>query len=798
MSWRWLWLFAAAAWIALLSVAVGPLPPLGPLFDVHSGVWNHQDFAWVDRGIPGLKAPVKIAIDSNSVPHFFAENEEDLYLAQGYVMAAQRLFQMDLSSRSTSGHLAELVGEKGLEMDRFFVRFGMRQSILKTVNEYMAVPQTANMINAFVAGVNAYIQGLSDIPVEYKLLRKRPEFFDASRVISMARALTYNLSGYSDELALTHIRQQIGVEKVLDLFPEFYPSHYADYVLPGSWGKERTPEKVSDFIFETAIRDFPAIPRPSRGNGSNNWVVGPKKSVTGHSILANDTHLGYSLPNIWFENQLTCPEFNVYGVSLVDVPGIINGFTAQTAWGPTNGTTDALDYYQVTFADDSSLKYKDGEQELEAQVFNETIIDNHGGEEILPVTWTKWGPLLHREGKNGLVANWTGYQTANELLALRQLYDSKSVTECLAAFRLWNVPIQNFVCADQDHIGILHAGLVPKRAVGEGRFIQAAGSSRWSLTKGVDKPLTRVDPDAGYLLSANQRIVNSTYDNYMGEHYEEYFRGMRIREFLEGKAKLSSEDLMALQNDDLDQQGRMALPKMLKAVSQEQLSPEQKLWLSRLSHWDYRNQARSVEPSLFRAWFKQLKREVFADEYALAERPNFLPDDMRMIWALDRVTANAEDSDAQWIDDKQTPTKEDLSQIVTRAFIAAWKTLEHDFGAKPAEWTWMRFNKAQIPHIARLPGFGSEILEMNGAGENVRGNKGWHGPVYKFVIELGPEPRGWMQVPGGNEGDPFNPGYGKNVNEWARGDMRQVQFYKNWDDAVKRSVKQIRFTPRTG
>src|ERR1035437_9085275 len=326
-------------------------------------------------------------------------------------MASQLLFQMDLSTRSTSGRLAELVGKKGLEMDRFFVRFGMRQSALKTVNEYMANPQIAAMINAFIAGVNVYVENLKDLPIEYKLLGQTPERFDASRVIHMARALTYSLDGHSSDYVLSHLRQQIGLENVLDLFPEFLPEQFSDYVLPGKWANQaRAKEQPKDFPFVTHFKKFPEIPQPARGNGSNNWAVGPKKSTTAHSILANDTHLGLSLPNIWFENQLSCPQFNVYGVSLAIVPGIINGFTRLTAWGPTNGATDALDFYEVEFISEESNEYLDHGKKETAQIFTETILSSSGEKEDVDVVWTKWGPVLHPDGRYGLGANWTGFQ----------------------------------------------------------------------------------------------------------------------------------------------------------------------------------------------------------------------------------------------------------------------------------------------------------------------------------------------------------------------------------------------------
>ena len=788
---------AAVLWIAALSFKVGPFPRLGPLFEVRSGIWNHRTFHWENLKINGLRAPVKIAVDRAGVPHLFAENESDLYFAQGYVMAAHRLFQMDISSRATAGRLSELVGAKGLEMDRFFTRFGMRQSILKTTNDYMADPKTAGMIAAFVNGINAYIDGMPEVPIEYKLVEQSPEKFDASRVIAMARALTFNLNGGSDDATFSHLRQQMGLDAVLDLFPEFLPAEYSDYVLPGRWGKDRKLESASDFPFQTGIKNFPDIPRPAPGNGSNNWVVGPKKSKSGHSLLANDTHLGYSLPNIWFEMQLSVPEFNVYGTSLVNVPGIINGMNSKVAWGPTNGTSDALDFYEVEFRDEGSTDYLSGGNFKEAQVFNETLYSSDGTSELLPVVWTEWGPVLHREGRLGLVANWVGFQTKNELLSLRRLFESRTAQECLDAFTDWNVPIQNFACADSNHIGIWHAGFVPKRKVGEGRFIERAGESPWSLRESIDPKmrLRRMDPQEGFLHSANQRIADSTYGNFMSVRYEPAFRGKRIRQLLSEEDKISVDDMIKIQNDDFDLQLKIAVPILLKEIDIKNLSAEQRQWLEKLAVWDFRDRSESAEPVLAKSWFNHVKSAIFSDEYDLPERKRFRPEDMRILWMLKRVSENPRDSDARWIDDKTTPEQETLQSLVTAAFQSSWMSLRESYGDDPNQWTWKWFNLAKIPHVARLPGFGTEVLDMNGSGESVRGNKGWHGPVYKFVVEMSDPPKAFIQIPGGNSGDPFSKDFTRGVQEWARGEMRPVEFYRDWADAEGRAETKVVYSP---
>jgi penicillin amidase len=776
---RWLWLVVGALWITFLARPWGKLPALGPLFDVRSGIWAHQQFQWQNTQIPGLKEKVRVAIDA----------QEDLYVAQGYIMAAHRLFQMDLSSRATSGHLAELVGEPGLAIDRFYTRLGMRQAVMQTTNAYEADPVGQLMMNSFVQGVNAYIRHMPSLPVEYKLLRKQPELFDASRIAQMAKALTFSLSGRNHSALLSHLQQQLGTEKVLDLFPEFLPNSLSDYILPGAWQKtERLPETADLFAFKTHLQHFPDMVQPARGNGSNNWAVGPSKSKTGHSILANDTHLSFSLPNIWFENQLSCPEFNVYGVSLINVPGVIGGFNPHTAWGVTNGTTAAFDLYEVEFTDETSYKYKDGEHILAAEVLRETLKGADSSEEI-DVPWTKWGPVIYREGRYGLVGNWTGHLSGMEMRSVLKFAISKDIQGCLEALKDWRVPVQNLLCADQDHIAISHAGFVPVRAVGEGRFIEAAGHSENYLRRALPEApaLLRKDPAQGYLRSANERVVDQTYPYYLGWEYEEPFRGMRIKQLLEGQEKFSGQDFIAMQNDDLDTEAQVILPDLLQQIDSKELSSEQREALEQLKKWDLHAKSAWVEPTLYRSWYYELRSEIFSDKYSLPEQKDFYPHDARIAWMLQRLSHDAKDSDAQWIGN--------LSQVVTQAYKKSWLKLTQDLGPDAKGWTWKRFIHTQIPHVAHIPGFGSELLGMDGAPESVRGNRGGHGAVYKLVVELGETPQAWIQVPGGNQGDPFATNYAAQVEEWSRGEMRKVDFYRGWEDAQKRATQVVEFSP---
>lgn len=785
-----IWIVLAALWIGLLARGAGRLPPLMRILDLYAGVWSHQPSQLGDSQLPGLKEPVHITWDKAGVPHFFASNEADLYRAQGFVMASQRLFQMDLVTRQAAGRLSEWVGDMTMDYDRFNVRLGMRESARRTHEKFAQDPHTKMAMQSFAEGINAYIDVMPRAPVEYLILGARPERFSAERLVYMDKSLTFNLAGRSFAPVLSALQQQLGTDKVLDLFPEFLPPEYEDYIVPDNpKALRRAPETAALFGFKTGLKSIPAFPLANPSNGSNNWAVGPAKSKTGHSIVANDTHLNYSLPNIWYENQLSTPEFNVYGVALVALPGIINGYNSKIAWGPTNGTTTVLDWFEIEFENETSLRYKYKGEWIEPDLVQEETIVKAGAEpEKIQVVWTKLGTLMHREGRLGLTALWMGHRTEQEFKALRGLYTAGTYEECRKSFTSWAVPIQNFICADAKTVSIRHTGFLPKRQVGEGRFIMDGRNTAPTMTEAVPETLHPQVVGAPYVHSANQKVVGPHYPFYLGWDYEDPYRGIMIRRRLEAADKFTPEDIMRMQNDSYDLQAAMALPLLLKNLKEEGLSEAQRAAVQKLREWIYDATAAKTEPALFKAWFWALRSEVFEGTYQIASWKPLNVKSMRVAWLLKRLDANPQDSDAQWL-------KAPLPEVVTRAFTRAWEQLAAQFGADPAKWTWTAYNRTQLPHVARLPGFGSKVLPMDGSGQALRGNHGNHGPVYKAVFELGDAPKAWMQVPGGNNGDPLSPEFERFVEEWAAGEMREVEFYKDLDEAKSKAVSTTVLRP---
>lgn len=789
---------STAVLLVLVARPLGALPALAPLLNLSTGIWNHSAPQPRTQSLSGLKATVRVAIDAHGVPHIFAENDYDLYLAQGFVTAQFRLFQMDLTTRVAQGRLSELVGEKGLEWDRYFVKFGMREYVDSTWERMRSDPRRAEAVEAFVAGVNLWISQLDSrtVPPEYKLLGLWPEKFSSRRVASLLILMAYNLTGRSFDLEATQFRKKASLEKALDLWPEKMPEHLESFVVPNPQAQGRVPGISKHAEYEAHVQDFPTTFQPAEGNGSNNFAVGPKKSETGASIVANDTHLSFSLPNVWFETQLITPDKNTYGVTFPMAPGVVLGFTPEVAWAVTNGTTDVLDWFEVEFRDETSWDYKWGEDWVRASPERATVEVKNGSPQTVEVVKTGAGFLMKREGRWGLVAKWVGFRMGEEVSAVLDLNRAKNFADCAKALDHWFVPVQNWICADAQNIGIFHRGWIPVRESGEGQFVQAATPRAWSENIAFPELPQLINPTEGFVQSANQRVVPTSYRYFMGWDYEDPVRAQVIRRKLESREKFNSQDLMDLQNDSFEIHAEQALPLLLKHLSMSELSPDQTGMKLRLEKWSHQAEAQGVETLFFKTWWTELRKSILADDWREIDSSPRLPR-TRLQWLLERLDQNSQDSDQHWVDDHTTEKSETLGDQVTRSFLKAWEELGKEYGGNPNHWKWSHESPV-FPHLLKLPGFGMGPIVSDGSGQTVRANRKVHGPTYKLVVQLGSSLKAWSMVPGGASGDPFDPQYGRFLSEWAEGKMKEVYFWRSWEEARSQATTIFELQPPGG
>ncbi len=603
------WLAVSAGALALAGCPLGPLPPLGPFFDPAGGVWNVAKFAVLPPSdtavVAGLEAGVRVVYDDRSVPHVFASSAADAHRALGYVVARDRLFQMEAQTRATAGTLSEWVGPAALAFDRETRRLGLGSAAVRGMQAMAAgrcgatpnsgsaggheggpgamsagdepVPPGArsapgappddarlaagaahDAVLAYAQGVNAWIGRLkspAERPFEYHLLDARPTRWEPVNSLHVLKRMGWVLTFDPAEVRRARVASLVGEDAADALFPADNPLQ--EPVVPhlGARFSEDAvpPPGPGSSAAAEAAPAGPALESPNPGAGSNSWAVGPSRSASGHAILAGDPHLGLSLPSIWYEAHLVAPgDLDVYGVTLAGVPAVVIGFNRDVAWTFTNTGADVMDVYLERVDDDASPRryLLDGRWEpLEARI--ETFLDPAG--RLLAVDTvrsTHRGPLLDF-GDGPASLRWTVLEECGELHALMRAQRARSAREWLEAMSSWGAPAQVGLVADRSgRIAVQSAAHYPVRPAGVRGDAYRDGTTRRSDWQGraTRYPLA-VDPRQGYLASANQQPLDpeTTGGAYFGSNWPDPWRAMTINELLRSRERHGAADFEAYQ-----------------------------------------------------------------------------------------------------------------------------------------------------------------------------------------------------------------------------------------------------------
>ena len=347
-----------------ISIQGQDIPPLGHFLNPFEGFWQNaksRKISFLPKiNLEGLQSSVQIDYDSNLIPHIRASNDRDLYMAQGYVIAKLRLWQMEFQTHVAAGRISELIGEKALNFDRLQRRKGMVYSAKKTLKYLENDLYLAPLVQAYANGVNRYISSLSykDFPLEYKLMDYAPEPWTVLKTALILQYMVDDLTGSDNDLENTNAKNLFGNEVFDLLFPDYpkgiVPTISTNPDSPWVIDSVTTIPMSSENIAKYTSTTFE---KPDPDNGSNNWVVSGSKTKSGFPILANDTHLGLNLPSLWIMMQLQSPTVNVYGFTLAGALGITIGHNDAIAWGFTNASRDTRDWYNIIFKDEQKTEY---------------------------------------------------------------------------------------------------------------------------------------------------------------------------------------------------------------------------------------------------------------------------------------------------------------------------------------------------------------------------------------------------------------------------------------------------------
>ncbi len=767
-----------------LNTKFASIPPIGKFLNPYSGVWQNETDESIsgEVSISGLKDKVTVHYDEQLIPHVFAQNEIDLYRAQGYLTAKHRLWQMEFQTFASAGRLSEIIGEGALNYDRQERRRGMGFGAEQTLKKMSEDKETMAIAQAYADGVNSYINQLDpkDYPVEYKLLDYKPEAWTPKKTALLLMYMTKMLAGGDEDMENTNALRLFGKERFDLLFPDFFD--ITDPIIPKDtdWSYidvPQTPAPYSEPVLDSIVE---TIDKPDPNYGSNNWAVSGEKSTSGNPILANDPHLGLNLPSIWFVMQLSTPNQNAFGATLPGALAVISGFNQHIAWGETNATRDVIDWYKIEFNEDRS-KYKFDDQWKDVSIRVEDIKIKGKPSYKDSVLYTHHGPVIYDKNFKsdkelaGYAMRWTGHIPGNGQRTFIELNKAKNYDDYANALKYWVAPAQNFVFASTEgDIALWVQGMFPNKWEGQGKFVMDGSKSENDWQSFIPQPFNAhtKNPERGFVSSANQHPVDATYPYYVFNDGYETYRNRVINDFFNSKEKFSVQDFKDLHNNNYNLKAAELMPYMLETMDISNLTTEEKEIYDMAKTWQYNNDMEEIGPSIWKAWWNVLYDMVW-DEFDLEDTAIDAPFTYQTIYLL---KTKGDDAFMDIIDTPETETAKDLFKL---SFNKAVKKL-NTWKAENGDLNWVNYKGTFAGHLLQaLPAFSRFDIPIGGGKNIVNATSENWGPSWRMIVEMTSPPTALGIYPGGQSGNPGSKYYDNFIDDWAAGKYHSLNFLQN-------------------
>jgi penicillin amidase len=760
--------------------------------------------------LAGLGHPVEVIRDRWGVPHIYAEDDHDLFFAQGYVIASERTFQFELLARLGLGRLSELFSELTLPVDRFVRTIGWNRIARRLADGFD--DWSAEIAHAFGDGLRAWIDTMPAPPVEYQVLDAepwRPDREDdlvlgAAGLVFMAWSLSRN---WDHELLRAEIAERLGPEVMRTLFPDL-DTEAALVEASKEGGQDRV----------ALLRD--AILPPS-GQGSNNWVVDGTRTRTGKPLLANDPHLAVALPSLWYECHLVAPGMDVAGVTLPFSPGIVIGHNDRIAWGFTNTEGDVQDLYLERLSEDGRRAEYEGTLEPVTVHREEIGIRGHDEPELLEVRETRHGPIIDSymvgiaepavvEGgvRRSYALRWAVTEGAVQASTIYRMNTVGSWDDFREAVRDWKCPGQNVVYADVDgNIGYQLTGLYPIRRQGDGTVPVPGWTDQyeWEGWIPFDDLPRAFNPEGGFLCTANNKVHDEGYPHNLGRDFLPPFRARRIGQMITERERHDADTFAAMQADTVSLPAKDITPYL---AAMEPSSDRQKEALALLAEWDHDLRADSPAAALYEVWCKHIAlrvlRPLVEDEELLTHffgrrqwtnafqyqvMPNLLAYPSARWWGANGAEAR--------------------DHVLGQALDETLNELSSAQGEDLEGWRWGSLHKARfagrlaiIPDLEEL--FLAGEVEMGGDEQTV--NQAMFEPGWSYDVAVAPS---WRQILDlsdwdaslgthtvGQSGHPASPHFKDLLELWGKGEHHPLPFTREAVEAAAEST--LRCAPADG
>jgi penicillin amidase len=780
--------------------------------------------------LPGLRHEVTVERDIWGIPHVRAGSLADMAEAQGYVMAQDRLFQMDLLRRVARGQLSEIVGPAAIPLDKQFrlLRFGPAAERDATLLD----DESRTVMEAYARGINKFIeQHENNMPVEFRLLKYKPQPWRPSDSLAIAGYMYQTLTNqWEDELDRAQVTARAGAARAKDLYSQDAAlDHFVvgDPDRPGDGaqrsGKDPDDQDDDDDMQPDSVlkanagaaakgaapalevANFPDLTSAlapeivhwvgeSRRDirhtlGSNNWVVSGEHTATGKPLLANDTHLELTIPPIWYQMHLTCPGWNVKGFTLPGAPLVVIGHNDRIAWGFTNNGASVQDLYVEKFNPAQPDEYKVNGKWVKAQIVDEVIHVKGSGDEHYRVTVTRHGPVMRQSGNTGYSLRWTATEPgglASTYTRLGKAQNWKEFREIMKS--VWG-PAQNTVYADVNgNIGYVMAARVPIRKKGHGE-VPVPGDTDLYEWKGYipfEELPQSLNPEEGLIVTANARVVGPDYIPYLTDNWEEPYRTARIWDQLLDKHDLRPMDMLKVQTDTYSYPdvflGEQLVPAAKIAAPKD--ARTQKL-IEMAKDWNGIADADSeVVPFLEgtrRAALKLILQPVLGDDTELYQ--------WRSTAFLQRILT---ERPAAWL----PGAYKNYDELLAAAADESVKRLEKETGsAKIEDWQWKKFDSLDVLHPIGRQGWLKKLFSITGKPQggtsfSPRAATRHHGPAMRMVANVGDWDHSLMVIPGGQSGQLGSSHYSDQFEHWYDGKPVLAPF----SDAAEAAVRKHTLT----
>ncbi len=742
--------------------------------------------AYINKSLPQLEGEITLShlqdevtviTDESGVPHIKATNNHDLYVAQGYVQAQNRMFQMEMSRRQASGTLSEVVGEKAIDHDKYFRTLGLRRAAEASYDLYS--DEAKAVLQNFTDGVNAYIKEATEtnnLPIEFTLMGMKPREWTVIDSLTIGKYMAFDLGGHWERQAFNYYAlQQFPEEKALELFPT-YP--------------EQKPTIIGEGELDIAA-SFEEAVIPHAFNGSNNWVVSGEKTKTGKPLLADDPHLGLATPSIWVQMVLESDDMKVSGVIFAGVPGIILGHNDDVAWGVTNVGPDVQQLYLEKRNSENEHEFLFEDEWEEATVYDEPIHVKDGQTIDYQVTETRHGPIVsefaEESGKDEVLSlRWTALDPTTELEAILDINQASNWTEFEKGLEKFLAPAQNFVFAAKDGtIAYKANGNIPIYDTGDDALLPLPGwekEKEWQGFIPFDELPTVINPDKGFIATANNKIVGEEYPYHISNVWAQPYRYERIAEVLESNDELTVEDMKALQMDAVNMQAREFVPLFSGVLEEMALEKQEQQALNLLTDWDFSDDKEDAEPLVFHHWMDEIEAIIYNDDISEVMMGMFSGKGQ----ATDEMLRKALRGDRSvWIEEAGG-----IEAVLHQSLKTTLKKLSDEYGSKMNDWRWGDYHKVQFQHPlssvnpvlaylfnnkAPMPVDGSSVTPMAAAYDAETGEVD-HGASWRFVIDAGDLETGHHIVGPGQFGHFRSDWYHDQMDDWVEGDYHETRF----------------------